>query len=45
MRKPGVPDWRVPRLEVDAAVDAAMERYNVRELAVDPFGWHREVEV
>ena len=43
-RPEGVPDWRVPRIEVDAAVDRALSRWNVRELAADPPGWHREIE-
>ena len=37
-------EWRVPRGEVSAAVDMAMRRWNVRELACDPPGWHREVD-
>jgi phage terminase large subunit-like protein len=37
-------EWRVPRREVDAAVDEAMERYDVIEFAPDPPGWHREIE-
>jgi hypothetical protein len=37
-------DWRVPRREVDAAVDEAMETWQVREMPYDPFGWHREIE-
>lgn len=36
-------EWRVPREEVAAAVDAAMMRWHVRELACDPPGWHREI--
>jgi hypothetical protein len=38
------PNWRTPRLEVDAAIDEAMERWRVRELACDPPGWTHEVE-
>ncbi len=38
------PGWRVPRGEVDAALAAAMERYKVKELAVDPFGWRTEIQ-
>jgi len=41
---PGDPRWRVPRAEVDAAVDAAFDRYDVVELAADPWGWRSEVE-
>ena len=36
--------WRTPRGDVLEAVRAAMARYDVRELAPDPPGWHREVE-
>lgn len=36
--------WRTPRREVEAVVDAAMERYDVRELSCDPPGWGREIE-
>lgn len=36
--------WRVSRTEVDEAVRAAMERFDVRELAPDPHGWGREIE-
>jgi len=37
-------DWTVPRDEVNAAVDRAMQRYKVVELACDPPGWHAEIE-
>ncbi|MCC6743411.1 MAG: hypothetical protein IT175_06085 [Acidobacteria bacterium] len=37
-------DWTVPRLEVDACVLEAFERWNVIEMACDPPGWHREIE-
>ena len=36
--------WRVPRGEVDAAVDAAFESLAVIELACDPYGWAGEIE-
>lgn len=36
--------WRVPRLDVEAAIEDAMERYQVLELVCDPPGWHREIE-
>lgn len=36
--------WRTPRLEVEAAIEQAMEDYDVVELAPDPPGWHHEVE-
>lgn len=38
------PRWRVPRGEVDAMIDAAVERWTVRELAADPWGWRTELE-
>ncbi len=41
---PGDPRWRVPRAEVDAAVDLAFDRYEVVELAADPWGWRSEIE-
>jgi phage terminase large subunit-like protein len=37
-------DWKVPRGEVDAELAAAMEEWDVVELACDPPGWHREIE-
>lgn len=36
--------WRVPRGEVTAMVAAAFERWNVVELAADPWGWRSELE-
>lgn len=41
---PGDPRWRVPRADVDDAVDLAFNRYNVTELAADPWGWRSEIE-
>lgn len=41
---PGDDRWRVPRGDVDAAVDLAFEKYNVQELAADPWGWRSEIE-
>ncbi len=41
---PGDPRWRVPRLEVDRTVDAAFDRFDVVELAADPWGWRTEIE-
>ncbi len=41
---PGDPRWRVPRGEVDAAVADAFARYDVVELAADPWGWRSEIE-
>ncbi len=43
-RPPGQTDWRTPRLEVEEVLSAAMARWRVAELAVDPPGWHREIE-
>jgi phage terminase large subunit-like protein len=37
-------EWKVPRDEVSDAIAEAMERFEVAELAVDPFGWHSELE-
>jgi phage terminase large subunit-like protein len=41
---PGDRGWRVPRGEVAAAVASAFERFDVRELAADPWGWRSELE-
>ncbi len=41
---PGDPRWRVPRDVVSNAIDAAFDRYNVAELACDPWGWRSEIE-
>ena len=38
------PRWRVPRHEVTSIIDAAHERWTVRELAADPWGWRSELE-
>lgn len=40
----GDKQWRVPRGDVDAAVAAAFDRYDVVELAADPWGWRSEIE-
>lgn len=40
----GDPRWRVPREEVDAAVADAFLKYEVLELACDPWGWRSEIE-
>lgn len=37
-------EWKVDRAAVDLAVDAAMERFDVAELACDPPGWHAEMD-
>lgn len=41
---PGDPRWRVPRGEVDHAVALAFDRWDVAELACDPWGWLSEIE-
>lgn len=41
---PGDPRWRVPREDVDRAVDIAFTKYDVAELACDPWGWRSEIE-
>jgi phage terminase large subunit-like protein len=41
---PGDPRWRVPREQVSDAVDIAFARYDVAELACDPWGWRSEIE-
>jgi phage terminase large subunit-like protein len=41
---PKEPGWRVPRAEVNAAVDRAFALYDVVELACDPWGWRFEIE-
>ena len=38
------PRWRVPRGEVANVIDQAIERWDVRELAADPWGWRSELE-
>lgn len=41
---PGDPRWRVPRSDVDNTVDLAFDRFDVQELACDPWGWRSEIE-
>jgi len=41
---PGDPRWRVPREDVDRAIDVAFTKYDVAELACDPWGWRSEIE-
>lgn len=41
---PGDDRWRVPREKVDIAVQMAFQKYNVAELACDPWGWRSEIE-
>jgi phage terminase large subunit-like protein len=36
--------WRVPRTEVDAVVAGAFAKWDVVELAADPWGWRSEIE-
>jgi phage terminase large subunit-like protein len=41
---PGDRGWRVPREQVDQVVAAAFDRWDVVELAADPWGWRTEIE-
>ncbi|KAB1662827.1 terminase large subunit domain-containing protein [Pseudoclavibacter sp. CFCC 13611] len=41
---PNDPGWRVPRHEVTETVAECFERYDVVELAADPWGWRSELE-
>lgn len=43
-RSLGRAEWRVPRSQVDAAIEQALVDYEVVELAPDPPGWRREIE-
>lgn len=36
--------WRVPRHEVTSMIESAFDRWDVRELAADPWGWRSELE-
>ncbi|HEY5986520.1 MAG TPA: terminase large subunit [Streptosporangiaceae bacterium] len=38
-------DWRVPILEVEDAIRAACRRWQVRQIACDPFRWARTYQV
>jgi phage terminase large subunit-like protein len=38
------PRWRVPRAEVAGLIDSAFDRWDVLELAADPWGWRTELE-
>ena len=40
----GEPEWTVPRGEVTAALADAMDRWDVREVACDPYGYRAEME-
>ena len=41
---PGDSQWRVPRGDVALAIDTAFDKYDVVELAADPWGWRSELE-
>lgn len=41
---PGDRGWRVPRAQVDRTIDECFDRYDVVELACDPWGWRSEIE-
>jgi hypothetical protein len=41
---PGDPRWRVPRETVSTAVDITFTKFDVAELACDPWGWRSEIE-
>lgn len=41
---PGDEGWKVPRSEVQAAVEDAFDRYDVVEMAADPWGWQSELQ-
>lgn len=43
-RPPDTLDWQVPMAEVEAAVMDLMKRYDVVEIAADPFRWTRELQ-
>lgn len=38
------PRWRVPRHEVSGMIDSAFDRWEVLEMAADPWGWRSELE-
>jgi len=41
---PGDERWRVPREDVTCTLDEAFIKYDVVELACDPWGWRSEIE-
>jgi len=41
---PGDARWRVPRQTVIDAVDAVFDRFTVREMVADPWGWRTELQ-
>jgi phage terminase large subunit-like protein len=42
---PGALDWRAPILEVEEAIRVACRRWQVREIACDPFRWARSMQI
>jgi phage terminase large subunit-like protein len=38
-------EWRVDSLEVENAIIQACQKYNVKEIACDPFRWQRSMQV
>lgn len=42
VRPPGLTEWRVDRLAVDAAIEDAFARYRVGRMFYDPFFWQTE---
>lgn len=44
-RPPGERGWRVPRMEVEAAVEEAFEQYSVGRMFCDPAKWWTEIEL
>lgn len=42
-RDPSDPTWTVPRAEVDARLDAAIQRWDVQSVGCDPAGWYGEI--
>lgn len=43
-RPPGKADWKIPRLDVDAAIEKAFGYYSVGRMFVSPFNWQTETE-
>lgn len=43
-RNPHEPGWRVPRRKVAETVAECFDRYDVLDLAADPWGWRTELE-
>jgi phage terminase large subunit-like protein len=41
----GARDWRVDILAVEATIQAACQRFRVREVACDPYRWSRSLQV